>query len=261
MNKPEALAGQTIIVTRPARQSDSLIEQLHSLGARVIPIPLLSIEALREPEQLQRIDSQLHHLDHYQTAIFISQNAAEEALHALATRNISWPDKIQTYAIGTATTAYLAKSGIVATTPSQMNSEGLLALDSLQKIDGTRCLIFRGLGGRETLANTMRQRGAHVEYCELYRRQLPENAAEQWSSWLVDQSDQPVLLCINSIETLNHLLVIDPDAITRKTITLLVPGERVARAARAAGFTKIHVAEDATDQTMVYAACLHAAIL
>ena len=261
MNKPKALTGLTIIVTRPARQNDSLVEQLRSLGANVIPIPLLSIEPLQEPEQRQRIDSQLHRLAEYQTAIFISQNAAEQTLLALAAREISWPDKIQTFAIGTATTAYLARHGIAATTPTHMNSEGLLVLNGLQKIDGTSCLIFRGLGGRETLAETLRQRGAHVEYCELYRRQLPLDAAEQWSTWIAGQPDQPALLCINSIETLNHLLAIDHNVVSRNPFTLLVPGDRVAQAARTAGFTRICVAEDATDQAMVYAACLHAAIL
>ncbi len=253
------LTGLTVAVTRPARQNDALVQQLLALNASVVAIPLLAISPLSEPEQRQKIDTQLRDLVNWQLAIFISQNAAEQGLQALAERNITWPSHIQAFAIGSATTKFLAEHGIKATSPLQMNSEGLLALPALQNIKKQCCIIFRGLGGRETLAQTLRDRGAVVNYCELYRRELPAEASQQWANWMDALQNQPALVCINSVETLQHLQTVDQRAISRgnfslhDNITLLVPGERVTRAATAAGFTKIVTAKDATDHAMLEA--------
>ena len=56
------------------------------------------------------------------------------------------------------------------------DSEALLELASLREaIAGPdpRVLILRGEGGRELLAERLRELGASVEYLELYRRELP----------------------------------------------------------------------------------------
>lgn len=253
-----SLAGLTIVVTRPARQNDMLVQQLRTLGADTTAIPLLAITPLQDAVQRQKIDAQLRELADCHLAIFISQNAAEQCLQALAERSIPWPTQIQVYAIGSSTTAFLAERGIAAISPQQMNSEGLLALPALQNVIGQRCIIFRGLGGRETLAQTLRERGASVDYCELYRRELPAEAGQQWADWVNTLENRPALVCINSIETLKHLQAVAPDAASRDNLVLVVPGERVTRAA-AAGFTHIVTANDATDSAMLRAIILHAA--
>ena len=260
MTEAAPLAGLAVAVTRPTRQNDALVQQLRALGASVSAIPLLAINPLQEPAQRAKIDTTLQQLADYQIAIFISQNAAEQVLLALAARSLDWPSHIQTYAIGSATTQFLATNGISATSPLQMNSEGLLALPALQHVAGQRCVIFRGLGGRETLAQTLRARGAVVDYCELSCRQLPPEAGTQWSGWIAGLHTHSALVCINSTETLNHLCTIDPDAAARNNLTLLVPGERVARAASEAGFRHMGIASDATDAAILHSAILQAAI-
>lgn len=253
------LAGFAVAVTRPARQNDALVQQLRAAGADVAAVPLLAIEPLRAPAQRQKIDAQLRQLSDCQFAIFISQNAAEQLLLALAEHTLCWPATIQTFAIGSATAAFLAGHGIVAASPQRMDSEGLLALPALQDIAGQRGVIFRGTRGRETLAQTLRERGALVDYCELYSRQLPDFAARLWTDWLDSLQNRPALVCINSIETLGNLQAVDPCATSRDNLTLLVPGERVASAVSAAGFPRVCTASDATDAAMLSSAILHAA--
>lgn len=246
------LAGLAVVVTRPARQNDTLVSQLQVLGADVAAIPLLAIEPLTEPAQLALIDQRLAALRSCQFAIFISQNAAEQALQALAQRGLPWPATLPAFAVGSATAAMLQQHGIPANSPTRMDSEGLLALPALQHVTGQRGVIFRGQGGRETLACTLRDRGATVDYCELYRRSLPPAAAGQWLGWLATRAThQPALVCINSSESLRHLLAIDDCVVARDNLTLLVPGERVARAAAEAGFTQICSAQDATDSATI----------
>ena len=56
------------------------------------------------------------------------------------------------------------------------DSEALLELPALREAiarPDPRVLIMRGEGGRELLAERLRELGASVEYLELYRRELP----------------------------------------------------------------------------------------
>ena len=97
----------------------------------------------------------------------------------------------------------------------------------MQQITGERVLILRGVGGRETLAQTLRARGAEVDYGECYRRVRPQlSAAERAALW------QPPAdaVCVNSGETLANLWDYLPEPARQlyHRLPLLVPGERVA---------------------------------
>lgn len=253
MTEALPLAGLSVAVTRPAGLHQSLLDHLRAAGAEATAIPLLAIVPVDDPEAASRVQALLRDLPHCQHAIFISQNAAEQAMLALQRQGQAWPRGVQAWAVGTATADYLAREhGITAQAPAdRMNSEGLLALPGLQAVGGQRVVVFRGLGGRETLATTLRQRGASVAYAELYRRTLPAGAAGQWQHWLDALGDRPAVACLNSIETLKHLQAIDKAAATRDNLFLLVPGERVREAAARDGFTRLLVAPDALDTSIL----------
>jgi uroporphyrinogen-III synthase len=243
------LAGLSIAITRPLHQGDSLVSRLRAQGADATTIPLLTIAPLVEAAQVEAAKAQLQALDRVDIAIFVSRNAAEQLLQALAAQAVDWPNTITSIAVGSPTAQFLNDNGIVAISPARMDSEGMLALPALQTAQGKHCVIFRGIGGRETTAQTLRARGATVGYCELYQRVLPASAQDLWQSW-INSGHTHKWACINSVETLHNLLQIDPQAATRANLTLVVPGERVTEYARRAGFSRIHTAVDATDHQM-----------
>lgn len=252
------LEGLQVVVTRPAPSAETLLQRFQSCGADAMAMPLLAIEPLVESAQCDRIAALLDDLPSRDFAIFISQHAAEQAVLALQVRKQAWPLQVKAFAVGKSTGTCLQQQGITADVPQQMDSEGLLAMPGLQDVSGQRGIIFRGVGGRETLAQTLRERGASVDYCELYRRTLPAFAAQQWRA-LVQRGR--MLICINSVETLNNLLeimqcAVDCQPTNRDNLTLLVPGERVARAASQRGFSHVVVAQDALDDTVI-AATIH----
>jgi len=81
------------------------------------------------------------------------------------------------FSVGAATAQVLADQGLdVHYPPSGDDSEALLALPALREAiarTDARVLILRGEGGRELLAERLREQGASVDYLELYRRFLP----------------------------------------------------------------------------------------
>lgn len=244
-----ALAGLSIAITRPAPQGEALAERLRNCAAAATTIPLLAIAPLDSPAQRESVKTQLQNLGAIDIAIFVSRNAVEQLLQALADHHLRWPSHIATIAVGSATAQLLNEHGIAAISPARMDSEGMLALPALQSVQGKRCVIFRGQGGREKTAHTLRERGAMVDYCELYRRVLPPEAAEVWAQWLANGEPRQ-WVCINSVEILNNLLQIDSLAPTRANLSLVVPGERVTEQAVRAGFLRVYTALDATDNNI-----------
>lgn len=249
------LQGLDILVTRPREAAQPLCARLQSLGARCHQAAVMQITALRSPTQQQAIKSLLLDFDRYQVAIFISQNAVRYGLDWI---DQFWPQPPhgQRYlAIGAATAKALNESfiGPVESAANAMNSEALLALPSLQNIAGQRVIIFRGQGGRETLAQTLLERGAEVDYCELYNRQVPENLEQQLMSLDFNEPTQQCLLTVHSGESLNNLSTAISNSLLEawRNIPLLVPGERVAGLARELGFGRVVVAENASDSCVV----------
>jgi uroporphyrinogen-III synthase len=242
------LAGKTILVTRPAGRADDLTIAIEAAGGSVRHIPLLELvplDRVADAEQWLHTRECVAHLGRYERVIAVSVNAVDYGLDWIM-RN--WqervPPQIRWYGIGAATVAALAGWNIDAQGAADMTSEALLALPELQQVKGEQFLILRGVGGRETLAQTLRARGAEVDYAECYRRRRPQlDTVQQTALW------QPPAdaVCVNSGETLANLWEYLPEPARRlyHRVPLLVPGERVAQQARALGFERVVVAANA----------------
>ena len=132
------------------------------------------------------------------------------------------------------------------------NSEALLATEELQYIEGQKIVIFRGQGGRELLAQTLSQRGAAVEYAEVYLRAKPDtNPAE-----LASRQPAIDLITATSNENLQNLYEMTEigqrDWLLSKQ--LVVISERTAKLAKQLGFRSAAiVAQESNDQGLVNA--------
>jgi uroporphyrinogen-III synthase len=86
------------------------------------------------------------------------------------------PAHAKVAAVGPGTVAELKKSGVrnIISPKTGFDSEALIGELSTMPFGGGRVLIVRGCGGREFLGQTLRSRGATVEYLECYRRVKPD---------------------------------------------------------------------------------------
>lgn len=258
------LTGLRVIVTRPLKQAEVWCEKLRELGACTAMVPVLALQPVTEAEQVQAIKNVVLDFDLYQKAIFVSQNAVDFALQWLEDYWPQLPQGIEYFAVGETTacslqTYGLKVSALTAANTGAMNSESLLQAPELQQVSGEKIVIFRGCGGRGQMADVLRARGASVTYCELYQRVIPAFAAQDMCiAFGADETwDMPQVIALHSGESLQHFMQVlteinarDLDTQRIMLLPVLVPGERVAQLARDAGFTRILVAKNATDQAM-----------
>jgi uroporphyrinogen-III synthase len=241
-----------LIVTRPADQADNLLQGLAALGHEVVHMPLMSIHPVADDNSAlaQSARRCFLDLDYYQTVISISANATRLGLEWLDNYWPQAPLGIDWLAVGPASLAALRNAGLPACCPAERyDSEGVLALPLLQHVTGRKILIWRGVGGRETLAEVLRQRGARVDYAELYQRQACEY---QPTDWLQALHNKPWLL-LSSGQALDIVQQQVPDLVQRVS-GLVLPSMRVAEIARQQGFEQVRVPASAGDEDTL--ACL-----
>lgn len=247
--KPLKEAG--IVITRPLGQGEVLKARFEVKGAEVLHFPTLEIlPAMRSPELLSRLDK----LDSYHYAIFISPNAVEYAAELIDLAAL--PPTLKVAAIGPGTAGTLTARG---RKPDMLprdgaNSEALLRLKALNNVDGKRVLIVRGQGGRELLAETLEERGADVEYAEVYRRNLPRQDQTEITQWFRQGRDDTIV--VTSRDALLNLERMLSPALTPhfKSAQLLVSSARMVKLASALGVRRRPlIAADATDAALVNA--------
>ena len=232
---------QSVLVVRPLREQDAFLQLLHRAGISYSFNPIMSIVPVAEPaDEVERIRELILQFAQFDHAIFISANAAEQAIHWLDQYWPMLPD-VQLFAVGQHTGEILRDYGCTVLCPEhQQNTEGLLhEMPQLQSLDNQSVIIFRGAGGRTTLADTLTSRGAIVSYCDLYRRVIdPVSLAQA-------QLEQYLCLVAHSGELLQAM----GPARTVDT-RLVVPSERVAAMGRELGYSHISVADNALPDSM-----------
>lgn len=245
MNLGSPLAGRTIVVTRPRAQAAPLAEAIAAAGGVPLIFPLLEIApaANRQP-----LDEALSRLSAYRVAIFISPNAVDYCVPTLLKLG-PWPARLLPAAVGQGTVKALAAHGVAGCiAPSErFDSEALLALPELAAdlVAGQSVVIFRGDGGRELLADTLRERGATVDCVTCYQRSGPaDGVLPLMSAWRAGRLDA---LTVSSSEGLRYLIdLLDAEGQSfLKASPVFVPHARIAENARALGLQKIILTEAA----------------
>lgn len=241
MTETSPLSGLRIAVTRPREQAAKLARDIEAAGGTCIRFPLLEILPVSDKKILTGIAARLKD---FHLAIFISPNAVRYGMEAIQNTG-GLPATLQVASVGLGSAKALQGYGInrVIAPTHRFDSESLLALPELQHVDGKMIVIFRGDKGRELLGDTLKQRGATVEYITCYHRNKPQQDIAD----LLDA--QPGLLCISSSEALNNLQELLGDSARELLLALplFVSHERIALAARNLGWQNVIVSAAGDD--------------
>lgn len=216
-----ALAGASVLQTRPQHQSAEISAAIEQAGGRVLAFPVIDIVATNNPDRaaVQAAD----------IVIFVSRNAVDHGLDLAGPR-------CQLGAIGDATASAIRAAGRAVTiVPANgFDSEALLQEPELQDVAGKRIQIVRGDGGRELLRETLQSRGAEVTATTVYERRQHSPSAARLAlvsaACLAGELHYIIAMSVASLERLLELLpagLLEPVSSAR----LVTPSSRVIMAA------------------------------
>ena len=224
------LAGLTILITRPREQANGLAQSITRLGGRPLLFPLLEIAPASDTQALTTL---AQNLQFYDLLVFISPNAVKYGMAALN----ALPPNMRIAAVGQSSAQALRDLGVekVIAPSERFDSEALLDLPELQNVSGWRVAILRGDGGREVLGDTLKARGAQVEYVTCYQRSKPDIDSEKLLDGKADA------LTVTSSEALGYLwqMLNEADRTRLAAIPLFVPHVRIAALARQQGWREV----------------------
>lgn len=239
------LEGVNVVVTRPQGQAETLCRMIEERGGSALRFPVLEI--LDPPAAItQRANALLQQLESFDLAIFVSPNAVIKAAQRITS---ALPTTLKLAAVGksTAQALHAVWQHPVLIPERNYSSEGLLALEQMQQVEGWKIIIFRGQGGRELLAQTLAQRGATVEHVELYRRAIPQGEVATLRQY--QPSVDAIIVTSNAgLKNLHSMACHREEQIWLQQQPLVVISERTANLAVELGFRqRAIVAPEASD--------------
>lgn len=219
--EPDALKGRGVLITRPREQAAGLASLVEGAGGKAHLYPAIEIEDLPRAAAFGR-------LAEFQLAVFVSPTAVSRAMRHIG----DWPRGLRAAAVGAATRRELERHGVADVIAPQSGADSEALLPELQDVRGKRIAIFRADDGRPLLGDTLRERGAQVEYVACYRRRRPQAAA------FTGQASAVVVSSAEGLENLFGML----DATLLRSTPMFVPHPRIAEAARARAVAQVVLA-------------------
>lgn len=165
----EPLSGRRIVVTRAADATSRMAEPLRALGAEVLELPLIRIEADLD---VDRAEAVFDEFAHYEWLLFTSANGVRHFFRAFFARfdDIRSLGFIRIAAVGQATAQALAALHLRPEfVPDTQNAAGLAeSIAAEQSLDNLRLLVVTGNRNRPELVQALEAERAIVDTLRVY---------------------------------------------------------------------------------------------
>jgi len=240
MAAKSSLNGLKVLVTRPQQQAQKLCALIESAGAEAITFPVIEIVELDDKQWVQ---PELNMLD---MIIFVSRNAVSAFVGA---NKELIPDTTKLVSVGAGSAESMRAHGLrVDLQPEKsIGSEGLFSLPDFANMSEKKVLIIRGRGGRELLADTLKQRGAEVSYLEVYQRCLPSPTEVECQQALKAE----IIVCTSVAGVKNLVLLLEKGLKIIQDKPMLVVSERIKKTAVLLGFKQVMVTGSVSDTAVI----------
>lgn len=240
------LHGRQVVVTRPVGMGVAQARQVRRSGGVPVLLPGLALRANADAATRAAMQAALAD----DLLLFTSPAAVGFASRLLALHTCA-----TVLAVGQGTARALRRHGVAAPlVPTQANSEGLLAHPALAAVAGRRVALIGAPGGRGVLPAALLRRGARLRQVHVYHRASPRLDRRHVDALLA----LPASACslISSGEALANLCRQLPAPALQCWLagTAVVSSERLAAAAREAGFKQVVVAASALSADLIAAA-------
>ena len=227
------LLPQIVINTRPVERAAPLTRHLQAAGMSVVDMPMLTLQP-RLTTDSDMILMRQWLAGEYQALIIVSPTAAASglAIWQLLERehqaNGATDKEVEAtegssnilvapshlIAVGEATAAVLNEAKLSNASyqvlqPAIANNEGMLAMPEIDNLQaGDKLLVWRGLGGRRLLVDTLQARGVHIDSIAWYERKMPIDAMMQYQQWLQGFNSQNVTSGITASQQVKPIIIV-----------------------------------------------------
>jgi uroporphyrinogen-III synthase len=232
-----------VLVTRPAPQAAAWVARLRDADIDAVALPLICIGP---PADVAAVHQAWASLATQRLVVFVSPNAAEQFM-AARPPGAAWPERAQAGSIGPGTTQALRRLGVPvdrivepAAESAQFDSEALWQQLKRDDWHGASVLVVRGDGGREWLADTLREQGAQVALLAAYRRSAPElDAAGRALLQAALDAPRSHLWFFSSSEAIANLAALAGGAANWSQARALATHPRIAARAQQLGLAEV----------------------
>ncbi len=240
----------TLVLTRPRQQAGDWLHRLAALGTHAVSLPLIEIVAGAP----QAAAAAWQHLPGAALAMFVSPNAVE---HFFKGRTGDWPANTLAACVGPGSARALLSAGVppqlIIQPPADaasLDSEHLWPLLASRDWQGKLALILRGDGGRDWLAERLREQGARTLDFSVYQRRCPvldvaaQGLLADVVADVVEQADARYVWLFSSAEAIGHLASLLPSlaAADWSRQRAIATHARIAERARQLGFGDVVLA-------------------
>jgi uroporphyrinogen-III synthase len=243
-----------VLVTRPAAQAQDWLQRLRAAGIEAESLPLIGIAPAGDGAALA---AAWRTLPQRALAMFVSPNAVA---HFFAARpaGAAWHAATMAAAPGPATAQALRAAGVPAAQvvepaadAPQFDSEALWQRLATRDWRGRQALFVRGDGGRDWLAERLREAGAQVEQMSAYRRGVPSlDADARRVLQAAIAAPREHLWWFSSAQAIDHLAALAPAGSDWREARALATHPRIAERARQLGFGAVESCSAAADAVL-----------
>ncbi len=227
------LLPQLVINTRPVERAALLTRHLQAAGMSVVDMPMLTLQP-RLTTDSDMILMRQWLAGEYQALVIVSPTAAASglAIWQLLERehqaNGATDKEVEgikgssnilvapshLIAVGEATAAVLNEAKLSNASyqvlqPAIANNEGMLAMPEIDNLQaGDKLLVWRGLGGRRLLVDTLQARGVHIDSIAWYERKMPIDAMMQYQQWLQDFNNRNATVGVTASQQAKPIVIV-----------------------------------------------------
>jgi uroporphyrinogen-III synthase len=231
------------LLLRPQAKCHKSCENFSAAGLSAVGLGLLDTEP--DQQAVAQLRDKVSKLGANSKVIVTSTVAADLITQA----DYDWPPGMQMFAVGSGSGKILADHGFTVFVPTLASTEGLLALRQLAEVKDQDVLVVKGQGGRETLLEQLKLRGARVNSWELYRR-IRVQKPQSTQCW---QQEQIHCIIATSGELISEAFTQLPNG-WLKGMPWIVVSQRLADIAAKLGIKRIVISRDASDDSLIMCA-------
>lgn len=250
-----ALSDAVVVVARDNAPDDSLSQALTAQGARVLPLPLMHLDAPDDGAPLERAVRDLSKVD---VLVFTSTASVERffgRMKAAGSDLRSLPASALIAAVGPATRAALEDHHAAPDVVGEEGGDSLAeALKATLALDGRKVLFPRAQGGRDELVQALELQGAEVDLVDTHLSKVRPDVEAKVRNALQEvalRDAQHKALLLTSPKRVQTLAdAVDPKALP-DGLRLLALGPTTQAAAQEAGFVDVELCSSPTASGVV----------